>query len=59
MIVKKRFKKRICKLNNLYESNVINYKEYNNKLSSYEGHLKWGNCKGLLYRYKKCLRTDS
>lgn len=41
---KKRFKKKIkifCSLNNSFL--------YNSFIASYKGHLKWGNCKSLLY----------
>lgn len=46
---KKRFKNKITNINYLYNNNYIDYKKYCNELSSYKGHLKWGNCKNLLF----------
>ena len=46
---KKRFKNKITNINYLYNNNYIDYKKYYNELSSYKGHLKWGNCKNLLF----------
>ena len=48
---KKKFKKKIKKINILYNSKTINKNEYKYLLSSYKGVLKWGNCKDLYYKW--------
>lgn len=50
---KKKFKKRTKKLKLLKENDLISEKEYNMFVSSYKGHLSYGNCKSLFY---KCLK---
>ena len=47
---KKRFKKKIRKANQLYENNIIDYKEYKMILDSYLGHLSYGNCNNLMFK---------
>lgn len=50
---KKKFKKRIKNLKVLKLNNLINEKEFKMFLSSYKGHLHYGNCKSLLYKALK------
>lgn len=51
---KKRFQKKMKQLNSLYDNHDISYQSYCNLLVSYKGHLKWGNCKELLFSICKC-----
>lgn len=48
---KKRFRKKIRKINCKYLNGDINYNNYNNSLASYSGHLSWGNCNSLFNKY--------
>lgn len=48
--IKKRFKRKVKKLNIKYEYNIINKKQYRNELASYMCHLKWGNNKYLIFK---------
>lgn len=48
---KKRFIIKSKTLNKIYKKENISKKVYVDALASYRGHLKWGNCKGLYFRY--------
>ena len=45
---KKKFKKKMKKVNYLYDDNIIDYKEYKMILDSYAGHLSYGTCNKLI-----------
>ena len=49
---KKKFKKKMKKLNNLYIDNKISESKVEEVYSSYKSHLSYGNCKELLYKEK-------
>ena len=46
---KKKFKKKMKKLNLLYKNNIIDYKERKSVIDSYLGHLSYGSCNDLIY----------
>ena len=48
---KKNFKKKIKRINTLYNNKVINKNDYKYLLSSYKGVLKWGSCMNLYFRW--------
>lgn len=48
---KKKFKKKVKHLHDLFKNNYISKKEFKNLLSSYKGLLMYGNCNHLYYRY--------
>lgn len=50
---KKNFKSKVRKLNILMKQNYITFKEFNMKLSSYKGLLKYNKCRSLYYKYIK------
>lgn len=45
---KKRFKKKLKRLDAELDKNKLSYDEYLGEFSGYYGHLKWGNCRNLL-----------
>ena len=47
---KKKFKKKIKRLNELYKYNMISKKEFYCGIASYKGILKWGSCRNLYYK---------
>lgn len=47
---KKRFKKKIKVLNELYNKKEISYKDYNQSIASYKGHLGYGNTNSMIYK---------
>lgn len=51
--IKNIFKSKVKKLKYLIEENYITLKEFNVKLSSYKGLLKYGECRDLYYKYIK------
>lgn len=48
---KKKFKKKVKHLQELFKNNYISKKEFKNLLSSYKGLLMYGDCNHLYYRY--------
>ena len=46
---KKKFKKKMKKINLLYEKKIIDYKERKSVIDSYLGHLSYGSCDDLIY----------
>ena len=48
---KKKFKKKMEKVNKLYEKNLITFKERKCIFDSYIGHLSYGDCSKLIYDY--------
>ena len=55
---KKKFKKKMNKVNCLYDDNIIDYKEYKMILDSYLGHLSYGNCNNLIHKFKVCKNIE-
>ena len=55
---KRRFKKKMRLLNELYNEGIINKKELNQILASYKGHLSKGKCYKLYNKYR-CLATTN
>lgn len=45
---KKRFKKKLKRLDAELDKKELSYDEYLNEFAGYYGHLKWGNCRNLL-----------
>lgn len=45
---KKKFKKKMKKINDLYDRDIISYKDRKCILDSYSGHLSYGNCNNLI-----------
>ena len=50
---KKRFKRKMNKLYKLYNNNLINFNRVRCVRDSYFGHLRYGNCNGLIYENLK------
>ena len=46
---KKRFKKKLKVLNKLLDEENISYKDYNQIVASYKGHLSYGNTNSLIH----------
>ena len=51
---KKRFRRKMKKVNQLYLDNLIDYTEYKMVFDSYTGHLSYGNCNNLIHKFKVC-----
>ena len=51
---KKKFKKKMKKINRLFDEKIISYDERKNVIDSYLGHLSYGNCNNLLGKYISC-----
>jgi len=49
---KRKFKKRMKKINKLYNEKIINEKEVNQIIASYKGHLSKGKCMKLYNKYR-------
>ena len=47
---KRRFKRKMKKIDNLFENNLISRSDKDSIISSYIGHLSYGDCNDLLYR---------
>ena len=47
---KKRFKRKVKNMKELYDYNLISKREFNSSIASYKGLLKWGTCNALYYR---------
>lgn len=48
---KKKFKVKMKKMNNKLEKNEIDFNKYREVRDSYRGHLSYGNCEKLYYKY--------
>ena len=48
---KKKFKKKMNKVNDLYDREIISYKDRKCILDSYTGHLSYGNCNDLIHNF--------
>ena len=48
--IKKKFKKKIKKLNYLYDNNFIDYSKKKSVIDSYIGHFSYGSCNKLMFK---------
>ena len=55
---KKRFRRKMKKVNQLYLDNLIDYTEYKMVFDSYTGHLSYGNCNNLIHKFKVCKNIE-
>lgn len=55
---KKRFRRKMKKVNQLYLDNLIDYTEYKMVIDSYTGHLSYGNCNNLIHKFKVCKNIE-
>ena len=55
---KKRFRRKMKKVNLLYLDNLIDYTEYKMVIDSYTGHLSYGNCNNLIRKFKVCKNIE-
>ena len=56
--IKKRFRRKMKKVNQLYLDNLIDYTEYKMVIDSYTGHLSYGNCNNLIHKFKVCKNIE-
>ena len=55
---KKRFRRKMKKVNQLYLDNLIDYTEYKIVIDSYTGHLSYWNCNNLIHKFKVCKNIE-
>ena len=55
---KKRFRRKMKKVNQLYLDNLIDYTEYKMVIDSYTGHLSYGKCNNLIHKFKVCKNIE-
>ena len=55
---KKRFRRKMKKVNQLYLDDLIDYTEYKMVIDSYTGHLSYGNCNNLIHKFKVCKNIE-